>query len=116
MHYGDAESATLYRPGNIVSTPRLSIVIPVYMAERVLPEMVRLVASEAEKIVLSFEIVLVDDGSTDGSWRAIEKEAQVRPYVKGIKLSRNFCDHHAVNAGVAKAKREFCVVMESGLQ
>ena len=98
------------------STPQLSIVSPVYMAEKIVPELVRLVTQEVEKIVGSFEIVLVDDGSADGSWCAIEGEARSHSYVKGIKLSRNFGQHYAITAGLAAAKGDYVVVMDCDLQ
>src|SRR5690606_34289575 len=60
--------------------------------------------------------ILVDDGSKDQSWRLIESLALDRPFLKGIKLSRNFGQHYAITAGLDNACGEWVVVMDCDLQ
>lgn len=97
-------------------TPLISIVSPVYKAEKIVPELVRRIAEEASRITKSFEIVLVEDGSPDGSWAAIEEECCRHKFVKGVKLSRNFGQHYAITAGIATAKGDYIMVMDCDLQ
>jgi polyisoprenyl-phosphate glycosyltransferase len=62
------------------------------------------------------EIILVEDGSTDGSWKEIESCGSGEPRVKGIKLSRNFGQHYAITAGLEAARGQYVVVMDCDLQ
>lgn len=96
--------------------PILSIVSPVYKAEAIVPELVKRIAEEAAKVTPDFEIVLVEDGSPDGSWRAIEAACGAHPFVKGAKLSRNFGQHYAITAGLSLAKGDYVVVIDCDLQ
>lgn len=95
---------------------KLSIVSPVYMAEHIVAELVKRIKEEVELITTDFEIILVDDCGPDNSWAEIEKQCQAYPFVKGIRLSRNFGQHYAVSAGVAKAKGDNIVIMDCDLQ
>jgi glycosyltransferase involved in cell wall biosynthesis len=95
---------------------KISIVSPVYQAEEIVPHLVREIVYTAEKLVDSFEIILVEDRSRDGSWGAIKKECQKNSRVKGIRLSRNFGQHCAITAGLEHAKGEWIVVMDCDLQ
>lgn len=65
---------------------------------------------------LDYEIVLVDDGSKDGTWRAITAEAQARPRVRGLSLSRNFGHQGALFAGLHHARGRAVVTMDGDLQ
>ena len=96
--------------------PTLSIVSPVYKAEKIVPELVKRIAEACAAITPDFEIVLVEDGSPDHSWCAIEKECTAHPYVKGVQLSRNFGQHYAITAGLATAKGDTVAVMDCDLQ
>ncbi len=94
----------------------LSVVSPVYRAEKILPVLVQRISDAALTITRDFEIVLVDDFSPDNSWAVIEQLAQENKAVKGIKLSRNFGQHYAITAGLDNAKGEWIVVMDCDLQ
>lgn len=96
--------------------PLLSIVSPVYKAEKIVPELVNRIRTEASKITNDFEIILVEDGSPDNSWNAIEMACANDLRVKGIKLSRNFGQHYAITAGLENSKGEYVVVMDCDLQ
>ncbi len=94
----------------------LSVVSPVYRAEKILPVLVQRISDAALTITRDFEIVLVDDFSPDNSWAVIEQLAKENKAVKGIKLSRNFGQHYAITAGLDNAKGEWIVVMDCDLQ
>lgn len=96
--------------------PLISIVSPVYKAEKIVDLLVRRVSSEVSKITTSYEIILVEDGSPDASWEAIERNCLQDKRVKGIKLSRNFGQHYAITAGLDHAQGEWIVVMDCDLQ
>ena len=96
--------------------PLLSIVSPVYKAEHILPLLVERIDRAVGKITNDYEIVLVEDGSPDQSWRVIEQIALTNSKVKGIKLSRNFGQHPAIMAGLSKAAGDWIVVMDCDLQ
>ena len=94
----------------------LSIVSPVYSAEKILPVLVQRITQAVSAITSDFEIVLVDDRSPDNSWAVIEGLALENPAIKGIRLSRNFGQHYAITAGLDHAKGEWIVVMDCDLQ
>ncbi len=96
--------------------PQISIVSPVYRAEKILDELVRRIISSVEQITTDFEIILVEDCGPDHSWEVIERISSVNPKVKGIKLSRNFGQHYAITAGLDHAKGDWIVVMDCDLQ
>ncbi len=94
----------------------ISVVSPVYMAENVLPELVDRIIQSVKLITEDFNIILVDDGSPDQSWSVIEQLAGKYPFIKGIKLSRNFGQHYAITAGLDHAHGDWVVVMDCDLQ
>jgi len=98
------------------SATEVSIVSPVYQADETLAELVQRVESSMGVLDKQFELILVDDGSKDQSWRLIESLALDRPFLKGIKLSRNFGQHYAITAGLDNACGEWVVVMDCDLQ
>lgn len=96
--------------------PFLSIISPVYRAEKTLEPLVLRIKDAVRKISSEFEIVLVEDASPDRSWDEIERLAKLHPEVVGIKLSRNFGQHYAITAGLDHAKGDWVVVMDCDLQ
>jgi dolichol-phosphate mannosyltransferase len=96
--------------------PLISIVSPVYRAEKIVDKLVERISEEVSKITANFEIILVEDGSPDNSWEAIERNCTKDKRVKGIKLSRNFGQHYAITAGLDAVKGEWIVVMDCDLQ
>lgn len=94
----------------------LSVVSPVYRAEGILEELVDRITASATAMGVDHEIILVEDGSPDGSWGVIERICAKDERVKGIKLSRNFGQHYAITAGLAAAKGTWVVVMDCDLQ
>ncbi len=96
--------------------PLISIVSPVYRAEKIVDKLVEQISTEVSKITENFEIILVEDGSPDNSWEAIERNCAKDKRIKGIKLSRNFGQHYAITAGLDVVKGEWIVVMDCDLQ
>ncbi len=94
----------------------ISVVSPVYRAEKILPELVLRIKNSLDKITDSYEIILVEDCGPDDSWGKIEELAKEYPQIVGIKLSRNFGQHYAITAGLDHAKGEWVVVMDCDLQ
>lgn len=98
------------------STPYLSIVIPVFQAEKCLDELYRRLRNAIESISSSFEIILVEDGSKDNSWKVIEGLASADPRVRGIQFSRNYGQHYGITAGLDYCRGDWVVVMDCDLQ
>ena len=94
----------------------ISVVSPVYKAEKIIPELVKRIEGAVLKISPDFEIILVEDGGPDASWEVIENIANKNPRVKGIKLSRNFGQHYAITAGLDQSKGDWVVVIDCDLQ
>ena len=95
---------------------QISVVSPVYQAESTVPLLVSELMSALASLSGSFEIILVDDRSRDGSWEAIRNECKKNPHIKGLRLSRNFGQHPAISAGLSIATGEWIVVMDCDLQ
>ena len=64
----------------------------------------------------NFEIIIIDDGSTDSTWKRIEEIGEKNSRLKGIKFSRNFGHHYAITAGIAESSGDWVVVMDGDLQ
>jgi len=96
--------------------PYLSIVSPVYGAEKIIDELVSRIREEALKLTDNFEIILVEDCGPDNSWTMIQKNCEMYPEVKAIKLSRNFGQHFAITCGLDNAEGDYVIVMDCDLQ
>ncbi len=94
----------------------ISVVSPVYRAEKVLFELVSQIEHSLQVVTPYYEIILVDDYSPDYSWNEIERICSSNQKVKGIKLSRNFGQHYAITAGLSIAQGDWIVVMDCDLQ
>lgn len=99
-----------------MSNIKLSIVSPVYRAEKMVHMLVERIVKSVTTITEDFEIILVNDSSPDASWSVIEHECAQDKRVKGINLSRNFGQHYAITAGLHYAQGEWVVVMDCDLQ
>ncbi len=99
-----------------IQKPFLSIVSPVYRAEKIVDKLVFEIQKTMILMDVDYEIILVDDRSPDNSWSAMKKISAQFPEVKSIRLSRNFGQHPAIMAGLSQAKGEWIVVMDCDLQ
>lgn len=102
--------------GNNKEKVHISVVSPVYRAEKIVDELVRRLITELSAITQSFEIILVEDCGPDNSWDKILENCKKDPRVRGIKLSRNFGQHHAITAGLDYSRGEWVIVMDCDLQ
>jgi polyisoprenyl-phosphate glycosyltransferase len=95
---------------------KLSIVIPVYNAEKIIDTLISRVDYEVKSLYENYEIILVEDGSIDNSWSIIKKNCSANKKIKGLKLSRNFGQHNAITAGLQESSGEKVIVMDCDLQ
>lgn len=94
----------------------ISIVSPVYRAEKILPILVSEIEKVMAKIGESYEIILVDDRSPDNSWEVMQNLAAENQNLKIFRLSRNFGQHPTIMAGLSKTKGGWIVVMDCDMQ
>ncbi|HEX5151667.1 MAG TPA: glycosyltransferase family 2 protein [Parafilimonas sp.] len=94
----------------------LSIVIPLYNEEESLPELCDWIVRVVNEHHYSYEIVMVDDGSTDDSWCVIEKLSANNSNIKGIKFQRNYGKSAALNEGFRAAKGDVIITMDADMQ
>ncbi|MBL0739079.1 glycosyltransferase [Flavobacterium sp. GN10] len=94
----------------------LSILIPLLNEEESLKELYTWIIKVMQSNNYSYEIIFVDDGSTDNSWQIIEGFSNENPNVKGIRFMKNFGKSQALHAGFAKAKGDVIITMDADLQ
>ena len=97
-------------------TQSLSVVVPVYNDEEVLDELVRRLIPVAKSLSENFEVIFIDDGSRDQSWKILLKIQKSNPNIKIIKLARNFGQSNSTAAGLDHAMGDVIVIMDSDLQ
>ena len=95
---------------------KISIISPVYQAAGNISQLVSQIMIEISQLTDQFEIILVEDGSTDTSWDEILASCKGSDKVKGLKLSRNFGQHYAVTAGLEFAQGDIIIIMDCDLQ
>lgn len=101
----------------MTDSPRLSVVIPLHNEESNMPELLRRVRAVLDSLEGGpHQIVLVDDGSSDGTWEVLDREASLDPRIVGLSLSRNFGHQAALTAGLDHATGDAIVVMDGDLQ
>ncbi len=96
--------------------PDVSVVVPVFDEAASLGELTEGVRTSCQGATLSFELLLVDDGSKDGSWEIITRLAAEDPRIVGIRLRRNFGKSAALSTGFHASRGEFVVTMDADLQ
>lgn len=101
---------------NTVAKPSLSVVIPVYNSKPTLSELVERLGVALEQLANRYEVVLVNDGSRDGSWDEISRLASTRNWIRGISLMRNYGQHNALLCGIRAAKNDVIIIMDDDLQ
>ncbi len=94
----------------------ISVVVPLYNEAESLPELVEWNCRVMQENGYSFEIILIDDGSSDESWEIIEQLRYKYPGVKGIKFRRNYGKSAALNIGFAEAQGDVVITMDADLQ
>ncbi len=94
----------------------ISTVVPAYGSELSLPELVRRLQPVLDAVATEYEVILVDDGSRDGTWRVIEDLAREHGWVRGVHLMRNYGQHNAVLCGIRLARYDLTVTIDDDLQ
>lgn len=95
----------------------LSLVIPLFNEEESLPELMAWIDRVVKTHQIGhLEVILIDDGSTDGSWKVITALRQAYPWVKGIKFRRNYGKSAALQKGFEAAEGEVVITMDADLQ
>ena len=94
----------------------LSIVIPLKDEEESLPELADWIKSVCDANGYSYEVIMVDDGSTDNSWKVIEQLSKLNPAIKGIRFQRNYGKSAALNEAFKAAQADVVITMDADLQ
>lgn len=94
----------------------LSILIPLLNEEESLQELYTWIIKVMQSNNYTYEIIFLDDGSTDNSWNIIEEFARKNPHVKGVRFMKNFGKSQALHAGFAKAQGDVIITMDADLQ
>lgn len=109
-----AAASGQHRPGG--TPPALSVVVPVFNEQEILPELERRFGAALEGVEGGFEIVYVDDGSSDDSAAMIEAQAREDPRIVLVQLSRNFGMDIAMSAGLEFASGDYVALVHADLQ
>jgi glycosyltransferase involved in cell wall biosynthesis len=94
----------------------LSIVIPLFNEEESLPELCAWIEKIMQANHYSYEVIMIDDGSTDTSWQVVEKLRSVNSNLKGIKFQRNYGKSAALNEGFKAAQGDVIITMDADMQ
>ena len=94
----------------------LSVVVPVFNSEQSLPILIDRLNSVLTGYCHTFEVILVNDGSSDGSWDTILSLSKRFPWLHGIDLMRNYGQHNALLCGIRQAKHALIVTIDDDLQ
>jgi undecaprenyl-phosphate 4-deoxy-4-formamido-L-arabinose transferase len=96
--------------------PDVSIVVTLYNEAATVEELYRRTVAALETGPRSHELVFVDDGSTDGTFAALERLADDDPHIRAVRFKRNFGQHPAMHAGLSRARGDIVVTMDGDLQ
>lgn len=94
----------------------ISVVVPLYNEEESLAELQAWIARVMQANGFSYEVIFVDDGSTDRSWEVIERLQAENPAVRGIRFRRNYGKSPALNTGFARVRGNVVITMDADLQ
>lgn len=94
----------------------ISVVVPVYNSQKTIEPLVTRLTDVLDGYTDAFEIILINDGSMDGSWEVIEKLVECNDFVKAMNLMRNYGQHNALLAGIRAGQYEITVTIDDDLQ
>ena len=94
----------------------ISVVVPLYNEDESLEELVNWISRVVDSHGFSYEVLLIDDGSTDDSWKVINKLAEANPNIKGARFNRNYGKSAALDTGFKIAEGEVVITMDADLQ
>ena len=90
----------------------ISVIVPLYNEAESLPELERWIGRVMEENSFTYEILFINDGSTDSSWQVIKELSQKNPSVKGVCFRRNYGKSPALNTGFERAKGDVVIRSE----
>jgi undecaprenyl-phosphate 4-deoxy-4-formamido-L-arabinose transferase len=96
--------------------PAVSLVVPVFNEERTLEEVYRRSTAVLEGLGKPYEVIVVDDGSSDGTWAVVERLAAEDLRLRAVRFKKNFGQHPAMHAGLVRARGDIVVTMDADLQ
>ena len=96
--------------------PDLSVVVTILNEERTLPELYRRTTAALAELGRSYELIFIDDGSSDGTFAALERLHAEDDRIRAVRFKRNFGQHPAMHAGLARARGDILVTMDGDLQ
>lgn len=96
--------------------PDISVVIPLYNESESLPELFAWIDEVMQANNFSYEIIAVNDGSTDNSWQVIREQAEKNPQIRGICFQRNYGKSAALNEGFQASRGAVVITMDADLQ
>lgn len=94
----------------------ISVIVPLYNEEESLPELEAWIRRVMDENNYSYEVIMVDDGSSDSSWNIVQELHVLNPLIKGIKFQRNYGKSAALNEGFKMAKGNVVITMDADLQ
>ncbi|MBS1681155.1 MAG: glycosyltransferase family 2 protein [Bacteroidetes bacterium] len=94
----------------------ISFIIPAKDEEESIPELTSWISRVMQTHGFSYEVIFIDDGSSDGTWEQIKKQRESNPSIKGLKFNRNFGKAAALQVGFKEAQGEVVVTMDADLQ
>ncbi len=94
----------------------LSIVIPVYNEEKQILKTIEAVCKVLKTVTDDYRLIIVDDGSRDGTWAVLKELSAKDPRLKILRFSRNFGKEAAIMAGLSRAESKACIIMDADLQ
>lgn len=94
----------------------ISVIVPVYNEDESLPELREWITRVMNDNNFSYEVIMVDDGSTDTSWEIIEQMSATDNHIKGVKFRRNYGKSAALNTGFKKAQGDVVITMDADMQ
>ncbi len=96
--------------------PFVSLIVPVFNEEATIGEVYRRSVEALDSLDRPYEVLVIDDGSTDGTWAALESIYRADPNVRAVRFKRNFGQHPAMHAGIVRSRGEIVVTMDADLQ
>src|SRR5665647_2383947 len=94
----------------------LSVVVPVYNEEESLKELAGWIEKICNANKLDFEVIFIDDGSSDATWQVITELSGEKSFIKGLRFRRNYGKAAALHSGFTEAKGDVVITMDSDLQ
>jgi glycosyltransferase involved in cell wall biosynthesis len=94
----------------------ISVVVPAFNSQESLPHLAERLKPVLDAVSQAYELVLVNDGSSDRTWEVISELARKNPWIRGLNLMRNYGQHNALLAGIRAARHEVIVTLDDDLQ